>query len=164
MARPEQSPKNVNAFDTESRQWELLDTRPDERHGFPGPRRCHGCAQLGTVGYVSGGFDGRKIYDDVWMLDLTTLQWTKLDTKLPRPVYFHSSAITPNGCMFIYGGVLDPQGTERSDTLVRVWVRIPSLLLMAWNRVLSLLRNPTGIEKHTLQAMGVPPSLLPDIG
>ena len=48
-----------------------------------------------TVGYVSGGFDGRKIYDDVWMLDLTTLQWTKLDTKLPRPVYFHSSAITP---------------------------------------------------------------------
>nr|XP_054751689.1 kelch domain-containing protein 10-like isoform X1 [Lytechinus pictus] len=154
----------VNAFDTESRQWELLFTKPDERYGFPGPRRCHGCAQLGKVGYISGGFDGREIYDDIWMLDLTTLQWTKLQTKLPRPVYFHSSAITPNGCLFIHGGVVDAHGTDRSDALVRVWVWVPSLLRMAWNRVLSLLRDPTRIEKHTLHALGVPPSLLPDIG
>ena len=47
-------------------------------------------------GYISGGFDGNtKIYDDIWMLSLPALQWHKLSAKLPEPVYFHASAITP---------------------------------------------------------------------
>lgn len=156
--------EKLNVFDTESREWQLVDSVPDERHGFPGPRRCHGCAQLETVGYISGGFDGSQLYDDIWRLCLRTMRWTKLETKLPRPVYFHSSAVTPTGCLFVHGGVLDKAGRERSEDLVRVWVRVPSLLRLAWNRVLSLLKNPSTIEKHTLHAMGVPPSLLPDIG
>ncbi len=47
-------------------------------------------------GFISGGFDGSiKIYDDIWMLSLPSLQWQKLTAKLPEPVYFHASAITP---------------------------------------------------------------------
>lgn len=48
-----------------------------------------------TVGYITGGYDGRHIYNDVWSLAIDSLQWTKLEAKLPEPVYFHSSAITP---------------------------------------------------------------------
>ncbi|XP_072174646.1 kelch domain-containing protein 10-like [Diadema setosum] len=156
--------EQLNVFDTETRQWELMDTYPDAIHGFPGPRRCHGCAQLDNVGYITGGYDGERIYDDIWTLSLDTRKWTKLTAKLPQPVYFHASAITPSGCLFIHGGVLDKEGRRRTKSLVRVWVRMQPLLQLAWSCVRSLLKDPSTVRKDTLQAMGVPPCLLPDIG
>ena len=49
---------------------------------------------------MSGGYDGEKIHDDIWRLSLPSLQWIKLDAKLPEPVYFHASAITPVSFFF----------------------------------------------------------------
>lgn len=32
--------------------------------------------------------------DDVWRFDLSTFTWSKLETKLPIAVFFHSAAVT----------------------------------------------------------------------
>lgn len=32
--------------------------------------------------------------DDVWRFDLLKFEWSKLDTKLPIGVFFHSAAVT----------------------------------------------------------------------
>ena len=44
--------------------------------------------------YMCGGYDGETIFGDFWALDLLTLQWRRLHTDLPQPIYFHSAAVT----------------------------------------------------------------------
>ena len=44
--------------------------------------------------YICGGYNGDTIFGDLWALDLLSLQWRRLPTDLPQPIYFHSSAIT----------------------------------------------------------------------
>lgn len=79
----------------------------------PAPRRCHGSVQYTdeksgvTSVVISGGYNGDWVFSDVWRLDLHTLQWTLLrECILPSPVYFHSAALTPEGRMYIFGGIV----------------------------------------------------------
>lgn len=79
----------------------------------PAPRRCHGSVQYTdeksgvTSVVISGGYNGDWVFSDVWRLDLGTLQWTRLrECFLPCPVYFHSAALTPEGRMYIFGGIV----------------------------------------------------------
>lgn len=79
----------------------------------PAPRRCHGSVQYTdeksgvTSVVISGGYNGDWVFSDVWRLDLGTLQWTRLsECILPCPVYFHSAALTPEGRMYIFGGIV----------------------------------------------------------
>lgn len=32
--------------------------------------------------------------DDIWRFDLLNFEWSKLNTKLPTAVFFHSAAVT----------------------------------------------------------------------
>lgn len=79
----------------------------------PEARRCHGCVQhkdekTGVISvFISGGYDGDWVFSDVWRLDLSTRRWTLLrECILPNPVYFHSAALTPEGRMYIFGGIV----------------------------------------------------------
>jgi len=91
-----------------------LSTHGDtEETMVPAPRRCHGSVQYtdeksgATSVVISGGYNGDRVFSDVWRLDLGTLQWTLLrECVLPRPVYFHSAALTPEGQMYIFGGIV----------------------------------------------------------
>lgn len=98
-------------YDIVSNKWSNVKTKRDkDTQHFPRPRRCHGLVQYtdeltGTIYVViSGGFDGDRLLSDVWKLNLQTLTWTCLKS-LPRPIYFHSSTVTPSGRMFIFGGI-----------------------------------------------------------
>jgi hypothetical protein len=44
--------------------------------------------------FLCGGYDSRTIFNDVWKLDLLTMQWTELNVKMPVPLYFHSTSVT----------------------------------------------------------------------
>lgn len=112
--------QEIPAFDLERNEWTLLQTHGDIGHNpwVPGARRCHGCVQYsdeqtGDVNVViSGGYTEAHMYDDVWRLNLPRLQWTclkKFGTILPRPVYFHSAALTPAGRMYTFGGIIQDE-------------------------------------------------------
>ncbi|XP_033648079.1 kelch domain-containing protein 10-like isoform X2 [Asterias rubens] len=150
----------IHVFDLETREWQLMVSIEDPQHGYPESRRCHGCAQLNNEGYITGGYGGKKIFDDIWRINLDTLQWTQLDIRLPKPVYFHSSAITPSGCLYYHGGVVSPTGDERSDSLIRIWLKIPSLLKMCWEKTLSLIPDLHSLPQRELLELGIPGHLL----
>jgi hypothetical protein len=62
--------------------------------GFPEARRCHSSVQFENSVYICGGYNGEKIFSDLWKLDLKTLYWYKI-TDMPKPVYFHAADVTP---------------------------------------------------------------------
>lgn len=73
-------------------------------------RRCHGAAQIdhgnGIEVFITGGLDGDAIFQDLWRLNLKTLQWTYFETCfLPRPTYFHAVSVTPQGRLYVFGGI-----------------------------------------------------------
>jgi hypothetical protein len=58
------------------------------------------------------------IYNDFWKLDLTNFQWIKLWQTLPIPVFFHSTAFTPTGILYIFGGCMSLMTTERYKAII----------------------------------------------
>lgn len=106
--------QEIPAFDLRSNRWKILNTHGDnDDNRVPAPRRCHGSVQYTdertgtTTVVISGGYDGDRVFSDVWRLDLGTLQWTRLrKCILPCPVYFHSATLTSEGRMYIFGGIV----------------------------------------------------------
>lgn len=130
-------------FDVASKQWEFLPAKQDHkvpRPGYPNNRSCHSCVQCpenSNLVYICGSFNGIRSFRDVWRFDLDTLQWEKL-TKctLPRPVYFHSTAVTPSGRMCCYGGIVSDDDLHstggRSNDITSAWITIPKLKIICW--------------------------------
>ncbi|XP_034231611.1 kelch domain-containing protein 10 [Thrips palmi] len=157
--------QDIPALNLETNSWETIRTKPDERlsdFGFPAPRRCHGCVQLppefntkkGSV-IISGGYNGSTMYGDVWRLDLNDMQWHFMTRcVLPRPVYFHSAAVTPAGRMFTFGGILE--NGIRTNEVCAAWVRIPKLSEISWEAVLYYSPRIASEPRHKLINMGFP--------
>jgi len=128
--------KALPAFNLKTMEWAVAVTF-SQNGEYPKPRLCHGCARLGDYVYITGGHNNTVIFDDIWRFHLPTLEWTRLSMNLPVPSYFHASAISPEGCLFIYGGVIDIKQSYRSDLVYKhkVWLTVPSLKEMCWNAV-----------------------------
>ncbi|XP_014609183.1 PREDICTED: kelch domain-containing protein 10 homolog isoform X2 [Polistes canadensis] len=143
----------IPTFNLEKRKWTILNTQGDsENNTIPAPRRCHGVVQYMdektgvTYVVVSGGTNGAFVFSDVWRLDLSEMQWTCLKKcKLPRPLFFHSAALTPQGRMYTFGGVsMQRDKAARTDAVYAVWLTIPKLSEICWlalNYYISDLRN-----------------------
>ncbi|EFN89737.1 kelch domain-containing protein 10 homolog [Harpegnathos saltator] len=155
----------IPAFNLRSNKWEILSTHGDnDDNTVPAPRRCHGSVQYtdektgATIVVISGGYDGDRVFSDVWRLDLSTLQWTCLRTCiLPCPLYFHSAALTPEGRMYIFGGIIKENNTiQRTNAVLSVWLTIPKLSEICWqalNHYCLDLRNRSPDE---LLRIGIP--------
>lgn len=131
------------AFHLPSGKWVEYQTKPDPRTGeYPSPRKFHSLVQLanGQV-FVSGGCHDAVTLRDIWRLDLTTRTWTKLEKcRLPYRMYFHDAAVTPDGCMFIFGGVRERSGPTRTNNLYKLWLLVPPLRAMSAEAVRYWLR------------------------
>ncbi|KAK7068074.1 hypothetical protein SK128_013744 [Halocaridina rubra] len=124
----------VPVFDNLTGEWSLKATKQDPRlHAYPSPRKCHAAVQRGTDLYIIGGADGNEVFDDIWKLNLITLAWSRLDLVTPVPLYFHDAAVTPNGCLYIYGGSTSLGSGERSSRVFRTRLQAPPLLEAAWD-------------------------------
>ncbi|XP_076232236.1 scruin like at the midline [Calliopsis andreniformis] len=135
----------IPAFDLEMNRWVILNTYGDnEDNTVPEPRRCHGSVQYTdertgvTYVVISGGYNEDHVFSDVWRLDLSLLQWTCLrKCILPCPVYFHSAALTPEGRMYIFGGIIKENNkVVRTDAVHSVWLKIPKLSEMCWQALI----------------------------
>lgn len=114
---------------------------PDYVNGMPQPRKCHGAVQVDAQDdihvFISGGFDGEFVFDDLWRLELSTMQWTFIDyCVFPRPLYFHSASVSPAGKMSVFGGIYGGEDMERSSDIYSIWVCVPRLSEMCWEALL----------------------------
>eukprot|EP00929_Paragymnodinium_shiwhaense_P056489 TRINITY_DN28267_c0_g1_i2.p1 TRINITY_DN28267_c0_g1~~TRINITY_DN28267_c0_g1_i2.p1 ORF type:complete len:833 (+),score=147.44 TRINITY_DN28267_c0_g1_i2:170-2668(+) len=84
--------------------WEFLDCDGQ----VPQSRSGHTCALFrNRFLYIFGGFDGSNCFDDLYVLDLDTRHWRKIEAGGDRPSGRAShSAVTDElaGVMFIFGG------------------------------------------------------------
>ncbi|XP_061534151.1 kelch domain-containing protein 10-like isoform X2 [Phycodurus eques] len=143
----------IHAYNLETNYWEEIVTKPHEKLGYPAARRCHSCVQVQHEVFICGGYDGQLIMDDLWKLNLRTFKWTKLPAIMPEPAYFHCAAVTPAGCMYVHGGVVNMSGNRRTASLYKVWLVVPSLLELAWEMLLKI--KPHLAQMSTLQLLGL---------
>lgn len=146
----------IPAFEVQSGIWQETQTKPDKVHGYPRTRKCHSCSLFRNEAYVCGGLDGEDIMDDIWKLNLTTYEWTKIPTSLHLPVYFHSADITPDGCLYIFGGVTRIDDI-RTNCVQRIWLILPTLQELCWENM-CLTLDMKRLQKHRskLFEIGVP--------
>lgn len=125
-------------------------------------RRCHGAAQIdngnGIEVFITGGLDGEMIFKDLWRLNLKTFQWTFFETCcLPQPTYFHAVSVTPQGRLFVFGGIYSTNDeVKRSNSVYTTWVCIPKLSELCWEAVLQYSPQIFKYSNHDLINMGLP--------
>ncbi|KHJ91701.1 hypothetical protein OESDEN_08428 [Oesophagostomum dentatum] len=71
------------------------------------------------------------MFDDVWSFDLDTHHWKRMPFDLAMPVFFHDATITREGCLIVWGGVLDIYSTVRTNTGQYCYLEPPSLKTLA---------------------------------
>jgi len=151
----------IYAYNFAQNHWYMLHTHPDRVHGFPVARCSFGCAQEGNSVYISGGrhysadVEHRSL-SDVWHLRLDTLQWTKLQMRLPDPLYFHSAVISPSGHMYVFGGVHKDGFRAPYLYKIRLPQAMPKLAELCWEKVCGCARVQKILTSEHLTTMGVP--------
>uniref|UniRef100_A0A914DQX3 Kelch motif family protein n=1 Tax=Acrobeloides nanus TaxID=290746 RepID=A0A914DQX3_9BILA len=152
----------IDAFDLNSQKLIQIQTLPDENHGYPHPRKFHSSVKNGNHVYIIGGWsknnitlinseENATIYGDVWKLSLIINEdkkfyiWTRTLSNLKMPLFFHTSAITPEGCVYTFGGCIDAESMYPSNKLQRFWVQPPELKQIAAFKL--LIKNTHLIEE-----------------
>eukprot|EP01023_Acetabularia_acetabulum_P009657 TRINITY_DN1435_c0_g2_i1.p1 TRINITY_DN1435_c0_g2~~TRINITY_DN1435_c0_g2_i1.p1 ORF type:complete len:572 (-),score=90.39 TRINITY_DN1435_c0_g2_i1:428-2143(-) len=115
----------IHVFDSSSFTWSLLTPQADNQ--VPEARGGHTAVLVGSSIVLFGGENGskRKTLNDVWMLNLDSMKWSKCETKgkAPSARSEHIAVSYLNRYMLIYGGgsvahcfndlfVLDTQNME----------------------------------------------------
>uniref|UniRef100_A0A6I8SHS9 Kelch domain-containing protein 10 n=1 Tax=Xenopus tropicalis TaxID=8364 RepID=A0A6I8SHS9_XENTR len=152
--------EKIHAYNFETNTWEDIPTKPYGNLGFPAARRCHSCVQIKNEVFICGGYNGLVILGDLWKLDLQTFQWTKLPALMPEPAYFHCAAVTPAGCMYIHGGVVNIQQNKRTGSLFKIWLVVPSLLELCWENLLKYFPHLCQLPTHQLLQLGLSQELI----
>lgn len=151
--------KSIPVFEIDTDTWHHYACAPDSVHDFPAARRCHSCVQLQHDVYMCGGYNGEMIFGDFWALNLLSLQWRRLPTDLPQPIYFHAAAVTASGCMVVCGGVTKIDD-KRTSNVYTVWLKVPKLKELCWQLLTQALPDMDQIPQKHLLEIGVPNDLL----
>ncbi|XP_008558677.1 kelch domain-containing protein 10 homolog isoform X1 [Microplitis demolitor] len=166
--------KKTVAFDLEKRQWEDIETIGDDGKNYPEFRTGFNLCQYtdpdtGEVNVIlTGGVADTKYYDDVWRLNLHTLQWTclnKFGSVLPIPITDHAATITDNGKLYVFGGITGTQDDKfiRVDALYSTWLRIPRLTDICWEAVIYYYGDLSTKSDEEFKKMGLPPKFVKSI-
>ncbi|KAK7895351.1 hypothetical protein WMY93_020676 [Mugilogobius chulae] len=173
----------IHAYNLETNSWEEITTKPHDKigmsdlylictfyfciiflmwllTGYPAPRRCHSCVQIQNNVFICGGYNGEIILSDLWKINLQSFQWIKLPAIMPEPAYFHCAAVTPAGCMYIHGGVVDIHENKRTGSLFKIWLTVPSLLELCWENLLKAFPHLTTLPTMQLLNLGLTQELI----
>ncbi|XP_034071701.1 kelch domain-containing protein 10-like isoform X3 [Gymnodraco acuticeps] len=156
----------IHAYNLETNYWEEIVTKQHGQIGYPAARRCHSCVQVKDAlfllpeVFICGGYNGELILSDLWKINLQTFQWTKLLATMPEPAYFHCAAVTPAGCMYVHGGVVNMFGNRRSGSLYKVWLVVPSLLELTWEKLLKTFPHLAQLSSLQLLGLGLTHTLI----
>lgn len=156
--------KTLPVYDLEEKKWNQITTLPDPDEGYPKPRKCHSLVQHTTKDvyeneetcvFVAGGnYQGGPL-NDIWKLSLKTLRWMRFrQTCLRSSLFFHDACITPDGAMYIFGGITT--NTTRTNDLFKIWVTIPKLSAIAWESLIHYFPRIYQAPKNFMLEKGVP--------
>uniref|UniRef100_A0A914H500 Kelch repeat protein n=1 Tax=Globodera rostochiensis TaxID=31243 RepID=A0A914H500_GLORO len=160
----------ILAFNLSTNRFDRIRTRPDPEFGVPLGRKCHALVQKDNLVYIIGGCRdaeappqnqsrSQQLFADVWQFNMDTTQWTRIKHNLAKPVFFHSATITPDGCLFVFGGCTDEASQNRCNYLQQMWLQPPSLRYLASTALLRSLQeaeikriNREGIRLSNVEA------------
>ncbi|XP_047491266.1 kelch domain-containing protein 10-like [Penaeus chinensis] len=144
-------------FLIKERIWVPTKTYPDPvRSTFPQCRRCHVACKFNNFVYIHGGYNGVEAFADLWRLSLSNFEWQKLPCKSPVPLYFHSAAVTEDGCMYMFGGVKNLEENKRTARITKVWLSVGKLRDMCWEALCHYTPTLPSLPPATLLQMGIP--------
>eukprot|EP00064_Thunnus_orientalis_P012609 superscaffoldBa00001954_g12644 len=152
---------DLHRLDLTTREWTHLKPNntptdlPEERISS-----CPPVSQLCAEVFICGGYNGEMILPDLWKINLQTFQWTKLPAVMPEPAYFHCAAVTPAGCMYVHGGVVNMSGNRRTGSLYKVWLVVPSLLELTWEKLLKTFPHVAQLSTLQLLSLGLTHTLI----
>ncbi|XP_034840562.1 kelch domain-containing protein 10 homolog [Maniola hyperantus] len=155
----------IPMYDLETKTWTIMRPKADDSmiHTVqPLARKCHSAVQIDTPSgvqvFVAGGTDGQSVFNDIWRLNISDMHWHLMQkTVLPQPLYFHSSAVTSYGCMYMFGGI-EPKDVEtrRTNILYKVWLCIPKLSEICWEAMLNFYPSMDKVNRSSLLNVGIP--------
>uniref|UniRef100_A0A3B4BG74 Kelch domain-containing protein 10 n=1 Tax=Periophthalmus magnuspinnatus TaxID=409849 RepID=A0A3B4BG74_9GOBI len=162
---------DLHRLDLSTREWTHLKPNntpsdlPEERLKLsndicPGWRDFMDLIPSGQEVFICGGYNGEMILSDLWKINLQTFEWTKLPALMPEPAYFHCAAVTPAGCMYIHGGVINMSGNRRTSSLYKLWLVVPSLLEVTWEKLLKTFPHLAQLSTLQLLSLGLTHTLI----
>ena len=77
---PADPPTSVNVFDPDREGWTLMATSGTPPSGV----MCAACTAVGPLLYHIGGSDGPNVYNTVYYLNTTIMEWTELHPSNPQ--------------------------------------------------------------------------------
>lgn len=154
--------KHLPVYDLLENKWSKITTYPDPEKNYPKNRKCHSLVQHTTKDiydndetcvYIAGG-NNREPFSDIWKLSLKTRQWSFFRSSLGSSLVFHDACITTDGSMYIFGGTT--YNLSRSNKLLRIWVTIPKLSVIAWESLLHYYPQIHSAPKTYMLENGIP--------
>jgi len=144
-------------FDLSTNKWEYLETLPDLKNPcmtYPTQRIEFGWAQCKENVYLTGGYISYCRFD-IWHFNLKTLQWRCLNCELPDPTYFHTTTITPAGCLYNYHCIRS--NVAYTSNFQYSWVQVPTLKNMCWEAIKCYFKKKMfNSSKDELMNLGLP--------
>lgn len=143
--------KDLYFLDTSSWCWVRVSTTSP---AAPRARFNHAAALVGNKIVISGGWDGKNCYDDLWVFDTDSLIWIKpqMGGRGPTRRHGHTIQLTKSGHLIVFGGcTISEQGLPQylGD------VRFLDIETMVWdNPRVSADVFPEGRFLHTACMMG----------
>ena len=108
------------------------------------------------------------MYNDMWQLNLETMQWSRLIRELPILVSGHAMTVSEEGKMVMFGGMVEVEEEEDTVTptnaLYTSWLTLPSLKTMAWEAVCHYWPEMSSLPASTLRKEGVPKDCVEMLG
>lgn len=115
--------------------WEKID---EDNFEEPCPRESHSTVLYKNQLIVYGGMNGKKRLNDIWMLDLNTFTWIKINTIGTNPLArsMHTATIVDNE-MYIFGGFVHERSKSWKCTSS---IQCLDLELYKWKNFPSIIR------------------------
>lgn len=74
---------------------------------------------------------------------------------ISAPVPLHQA-----GCMYVHGGVVNMSGNRRTGSLYKVWLVVPSLLELTWEKLLKTFPHVAQLSTLQLLSLGLTHTLI----
>ena len=116
--------------------WSLIS---HDTSGDPGPRFGHGTVVYADSMFLFGGTDTYDVFNDTWVFNMTTAQWTQLQpAEAPDPREAFVMLPMPGNRLFLFGGYNGTVGQQYDDA----WQF--DIANTVWSRIDGSLDNPDG--------------------
>lgn len=86
--------------------------------------------------------------------------FNRFPQKVKKVLYSVTVSVPQAGCMYVHGGVVNMSGNRRTGSLYKVWLVVPSLLELTWEKLLKSFPHLAQLSTLQLLSLGLTHSLI----